>query len=72
MSKDKNELKEAEKLARIVYSARQLYEMKDKKERTFDGKVWKSGNALVITIPIATVEKFKIKEGDLLEVTISK
>ncbi|MBI4010516.1 MAG: AbrB/MazE/SpoVT family DNA-binding domain-containing protein, partial [Candidatus Aenigmarchaeota archaeon] len=41
-------------------------------ERTFDGKVWKSGTALVITIPIATIQKFNIKEGDLLEITISK
>lgn len=43
-----------------------------KVERTFDGKVWRSGNALVITLPYTTVEKFGIKEGDLLEITIRK
>jgi len=52
-------------LHNIIMSYKQI-------ERTFDGKAWKSGNALVITIPIATVEKFKIKEGDLLEITIKK
>ena len=47
--------------------------MSDKQiERTLDSKVWKCGNSFVITIPLSTVEKFKIKEGDILEVTIKK
>lgn len=45
---------------------------KEQIERTFDVRVWKAGNSLVVTIPLPTVEKFKIKEGDLLEVTIKK
>ncbi len=40
--------------------------------RTFDAKIRKSGNALVVTIPSMTVERFGIKNGDLVEVTIKK
>lgn len=41
-------------------------------ERIFDAKVWKTGNALVITIPSATVKKFNIKEKEVLEVKIKR
>lgn len=41
-------------------------------ERTFDAKVWKTGNSFVITIPSSTVSKLKIKSGENLEVTIRK
>ena len=40
--------------------------------RTFDAKVRKSGNALVVTIPATTVERFGIKNGDLVEIEIRK
>ena len=41
-------------------------------ERTFDAKVWKTGNALVVTIPSTIVKKFKVKEKEVLEVTIKR
>ncbi len=40
--------------------------------RTFDAKICKAGNSLVVTIPLPTVERLDLKEGDLLEVTIKK
>jgi|GEM_PF-5477173 len=40
--------------------------------RTFDAKVWKTGNALVITVPASIVKKFKVREKEVLEVTIKK
>lgn len=30
----------------------------------FDGKVWKQGNSLIITIPKHIRDKFSLKEGD--------
>lgn len=76
MSKDKNEMMETEKLAKIIHLGRQMSRLtlleKVFLERTFDAKVWKSGNSLVITVPLPTIERFKIKEGDLLEITIRK
>jgi len=41
-------------------------------ERIFDAKVWKTGNALVITIPSTITKKFKIKEKEILEVKIKR
>jgi len=41
-------------------------------ERTVDAYVWKTGNALVITIPSTIAKKFKIKEGEVIEVTIRR
>ncbi len=40
--------------------------------RIFDAKVWKTGNALVITIPSRIVKKFKVKEKEILEVTVKR
>ena len=40
--------------------------------RTFDAKVWKTGNAFVVTIPIKVIKRFKLKSGDILEVSIKK
>ncbi len=41
-------------------------------ERTFDARVWKTGHALVITIPSTIVKKFKIKEKGMLEMTLRR
>lgn len=41
-------------------------------ERTFDARVWKTGNALVITIPSTIIRKFKVREKEVLEVTIRR
>ncbi len=41
-------------------------------KRTFDAKAWKTGNGLVITIPSAVIKRFKIKEKELLEITIKR
>jgi antitoxin component of MazEF toxin-antitoxin module len=46
--------------------------VKTKFERTFDAHVWKTGNALVITIPSTITKKFKIKEGEIIEVTVKR
>lgn len=43
-----------------------------KLKRTFDATCWKTGNAVVITIPSTTVKKFGLKRGDILEVTVRK
>ena len=40
-------------------------------KRTFDGKIWKAGNSLVITIPPITLERFGLKSGDFLTVAIT-
>ena len=32
-------------------------------KREFDAKVWRTGNAHVITIPSKIIKKYKIKEG---------
>lgn len=41
-------------------------------ERVFDARVWKTGNALVVTIPSSIVKRFKIKEKTVLEITVKK
>lgn len=46
--------------------------VKEKFKRTFDASCWKTGNAVVITIPSTIVKKFKLKKGDVLEVTIKR
>ncbi len=46
--------------------------VKEKFKRTFDAYTWKTGNALVITIPSTVVKRFKIKEKELLEITIKR
>lgn len=43
-----------------------------KLKRTFDATCWKTGNAMVITIPSSVVKKFKLKKGATLEVAIKK
>jgi len=44
------------------------YEMK----RKFDAKLWKTGNAIVVTIPSSITKKFKLKAGEFVEITIEK
>ena len=39
---------------------------------TFDGKVRKSGNSLVVTIPNGTRQIHDIKEGQALRITVLK
>ena len=46
--------------------------VKEKINRTFDGTTWKTGNALVITIPASVIKRFRIKEKEILEVTIKR
>ena len=41
-------------------------------KREFDAKIWKTGNALVITIPKRITKKFKLNNGEDLEVIIKK
>ena len=41
-------------------------------KRKFDAKIWKTGNAFVVTIPSLIVKKFKLKKGNLVEITIEK
>ncbi|MEK6918259.1 MAG: AbrB/MazE/SpoVT family DNA-binding domain-containing protein [Nanoarchaeota archaeon] len=41
-------------------------------KRQFDAKLWKTGNAIVVTIPYSIIEKFKLKKGELVEITIKK
>ena len=41
-------------------------------ERKIDAKIWKTGNAKVVTIPSSIVKKFKLKKGEVLEVIIKK
>ena len=38
----------------------------------FDGRVRKSGNSLVVTIPNGTKNIYGIKEGDALQITVLK
>lgn len=40
--------------------------------RKFDAACWKTGNAMVVTIPSTVVRKFKLKSGDSVEITIEK
>ncbi len=41
-------------------------------KREFDAKIWKTGNALVITIPKRITKKFNLKQGDDIDVIIKK
>jgi antitoxin component of MazEF toxin-antitoxin module len=41
-------------------------------KRKFDAKLWKTGNAIVITIPSSIIKKFKLKKGKFVEITIEK
>ena len=41
-------------------------------KRKFDAKLWKTGNAIVITIPSSVIKKFKLKKGELVEITMEK
>jgi antitoxin component of MazEF toxin-antitoxin module len=41
-------------------------------KRKFDTKLWKTGNAIVVTIPVSIIKKFKLKKGELVEITIMK
>ena len=38
----------------------------------FDAKIRKNGNSLIITIPIETIKKLKLKLKDIIEVAIRK
>ena len=39
--------------------------------RKFDAKLRKVGNSFVITIPKETIDRFKIKEGDYVAISIN-
>lgn len=39
-------------------------------KREFDAKLWKTGNAHVITIPSKIIKKYKIKDGEELVILI--
>jgi putative addiction module antidote len=39
-------------------------------KRKFDVKLRKVGNSFVVTIPMDTIERFDIKEGDFLAVSL--
>lgn len=41
-------------------------------KREFDGKLWRTGNAHVVTVPAKIVKKFKLKEGKELVIIIKK
>jgi len=41
-------------------------------ERKFDTKLWKTGNAIVVTIPSSIIDKFNLKKGEYVEITIEK
>lgn len=45
---------------------------KYKMKRKFDAKLWKTGNAVVITIPSSIIQKFKLKRAEFVEITIKK
>lgn len=45
-----------------------VYTMK----REFDAKLWKTGNAHVVTIPSKIIKKYKLKEGNELIIIIKK
>ena len=40
-------------------------------ERSFDAKLRRVGNSLVVTIPSSTIERYKLKENEFLTVTIT-
>ena len=39
-------------------------------KRTFDAKIRKVGNSYVVTIPIETVARFKLSEGDYVALSV--
>jgi len=41
-------------------------------KRKFDAKLWKTGNAIVVTIPSSVIKKFKLKKGENVEITLEK
>tara|TARA_Y100000034_G_scaffold116304_1_gene154474 strand:- start:658 stop:804 length:147 start_codon:yes stop_codon:yes gene_type:complete len=41
-------------------------------ESKFDKKLWRTGSSIVITIPIDTIEKLELKEGEIIEVAIRR
>lgn len=41
-------------------------------KRVIDSKIWKTGHSLVITIPKKLAERWKLKKGDKVEITIKK
>lgn len=41
-------------------------------KRVFDTILWKTGNSYVITIPKNIIKKWKLKEGEELEMIIKK
>ena len=41
-------------------------------ERVIDAKIWKTGNAYVVTIPSKIIKKFKLKNKDEIEVILKK
>lgn len=41
-------------------------------KRKFDTKLWKTGNAIVVTIPSNIIKRFKLKKGEFVEITIEK
>lgn len=41
-------------------------------KRKFDAKLWKTGNAIVVTIPSTIIKKFKLNSGDFVELTLEK
>ena len=45
---------------------------KYKMKRKFDAKLWKTGNAIVITIPSSVIERFGLKKGEFVDITIEK
>ena len=45
---------------------------KYKMKRKFDTKLWKTGNAIVVTIPSNIIKRFKLRRGEFVEITIEK
>ena len=41
-------------------------------KRKFDARLWKTGNAMVVTIPSSIIKKFKLKKGGFVEIIIEK
>lgn len=41
-------------------------------KRIYDAKIWKTGNSYVVTVPLSIIQRFKLKENDLVEITIQK
>lgn len=41
-------------------------------KRKFDAKLWKTGNAVVVTVPSSIIKRFNLKNGEFVEITIEK